>query len=348
MDHRMVLEYLQKMNPDEITYRDYYYARKENRLDSYLKTLSIDDLKKRKILIPELVPGNTTSNMLDEEYFDSASKNSVFLSKHNRYTPRFEHTHVFFEIIYVLKGQASHYVLGEKMTLHQGDLCLVSPSIYHSIFVNDDDSIIINILIRRKTIEDIFHNVLRDNSIISTFLLNSLYLKKHESYLLFQTAGDREVEDSILEMYMEQMEEDAYSDRIISSMLIIFFTKLVRKYRRTVIYPNSIKDAEKTSGIFRYITDEIETITLSDLADRLNYTVPYCSKMIKEQTGYTFNQLVHRLRFEQAQNWLTSTNMNIQDMSERLGYENPESFMRAFKKRYGCTPSEYRQSNSRL
>ncbi len=204
MDHSMVLSYLQKMNPDEITYRDYYYAKKEHQLDTYLAGLSVDDLKRRKILIPELVPDNTTSNMLDDEYFDATSKNSVYLSKHNRYTPRFEHTHVFFEIIYVLQGQAAHYVLGEKMTLHKGDLCLVSPSIYHSIFVDDDESLVINILIRRKTIEDIFHNVLRDNSIISTFFLNSLYLKKHESYLLFHTAEDQDIEDSILEMYLEQ------------------------------------------------------------------------------------------------------------------------------------------------
>ncbi len=343
-NYDIVLDYLQRMNADEQIYQEYYLAKKEKRLREFLDSLNIEELKKRKLLISEIVPENTTTEMLDEEYFDAASKNAVYLSKHNRYTPRFEHTHIFFEIICVLKGHAKHYVLGEKMTLHEGDLCLVSPSIYHSIVVNDEESIVLNILIRRKMIEDIFYNVLRDNSIISSFILNSLYMKNHSSYLLFHTEGDTEIKNMILDMYIEQLEEDMYSNRIISSMLIIFFTKLVRKYRRTVEYSDNIKNSEKTATIFRYILENIEDITLYDLADHLNYSVPHCSKVIKQLTGSTFNQLVHRLRFEQAETLLKTTAMSIQTISEQLGYENPENFMRAFKKQYHMTPTEYRMS----
>ena len=78
-------------------------------------------------------------------------------------------------MIYVLEGRCTHILLNEKYELKTGDLCILSPSLSHGLEVNND-SIVINILIRRGTIEDIFFNTLRDQNIISDFMRNSIYL----------------------------------------------------------------------------------------------------------------------------------------------------------------------------
>lgn len=343
MNYEMIDSYLSEMSRDEQFYKEYDSAKKANSLDAFLKKQDPEDLKRRRLIVPELWPEAIPEAMLDEEYFDSESSNSVYLSKHNRYTPAFEHTHVFFEIIYVLKGSATHHIFGENMILEEGDLCLVSPSVTHAISVMDDDSIIINILMRRRTMEDIFYNVLRDNSIISSFFMNSLYMKQHANYLLFHTGSDSETRSAILDMYMEQMEQDDFSDRIISSMLIIFFTKLVRKYKKSVEVPPMMKVNARTADFFPYIMDHYQTVTLKELADHLGYSVPYCSLYIREATGYPFSQLLKKLRFEKALSMLQNTNMSIQAVSEQVGYGNPENFMRAFKKTFHMTPTEYRK-----
>lgn len=345
MNYEMVMRYLSEMNEDERFYEEYYLAKREDHLDSFLPSLNARTLRERKLIVPELLPEAIPAVMLDDEYFDSESKNSVYLSRHNRFTPAFEHTHVFFEIIYVLKGTATHHIFDENMILSEGDLCLVSPAVTHSISVTDDYSIIINILMRRRTMEDIFYNVLRDDSIISSFFMNSLYMKQHANYLLFRTLNDSETRQAILDMYIEQMEQDNFSDRIISSMLIIFFTKLVRKYKRSVEVPASAKANEHTSAFFHYIMDNYQTVTLTDLADYLGYSVPYTSLYVKKSTGYTFSQLLKKLRFEKAKSMLLHTNMSIHTISKHLGYENPENFMRAFKKAFRMTPGEYRKTN---
>lgn len=224
--------------------------------------------------------------------------------------------------------------------MHEGDLCLLSPSVVHSIYA--EDSLIINILIRRSNMEDIFFNVLRDNNVISDFLINSIYLQNYSTFLTFHTFEDEEVKNQILEMYLEQLLDDSYSDRIISSMLIIFFTKLARKYKKAAESPFPMEKTSHAAKLLHCIAKEYNTITLNELADRMGYSIPYCSKYIKELTGYSFLQLLKHVRFQKAENYLLTTSFSIQKISDLLGYENPENFMRAFKKEYGISPSSFR------
>lgn len=313
-----------------------------NKIHQFLSKLNIDEIHNRKLIVPNLDKNSIPQTMLDDEYFDKRDQKSVFLSKHNRYTPAFEHTHIFFEIIYVMTGSCTHHIFNEKQILKEGDLCLVSPSVTHSISVMDDSSIIINILMRRSTIEDIFFNILRDKSIVSAFFTNSIYLQNYRSFLLFHTYNDKEIKNYILEMYLEQMVSDNFADRIVSSLLIIFFTKLVRKHQKQIEAPKF--DEKKTEEIISYITNNFNTVTLADLANHLGYSIPYCSSLIKTEIGYTFHKLLFKVKFSKAEAMLRSSNYSIASISESLGYENPENFMRAFKKNYGITPTEFRST----
>lgn len=344
MNIELLIDHLQIYNEDELFYQE-YYRQKQNpaTFPGYIQSLDSDYLKEHQLLVPELLPAEIPKLMIDSKYFDGKSEVSVYLSKHNRYTPPFLHTHVFFEIIYVLSGQCKHTISQETQVLHRGDLCLLSPSVYHSLEVNDD-SIVINILIRRSTIEDIFFHTLRENNIISNFIKNSIYIRDYATYLVFHTSHDTSIRDQILEMYMEHFQEDEYSDRLVSSMLMVFFTRLVRKYKKAVELPTYVKhNINSSSQIISCILENFTTITLAELADKMNYSIPYCSRYIKEVTGYTFQQLLKQIRFQEAEKLLLTTSLTISDISEKLGYENPESFARSFKAHYRLSPNQFRE-----
>lgn len=333
-------EYLNKYNQDELFYYNYYQAKQTNQLNSFLDKLDRQAIIKRRLIVPELFPDKIPYLMSDNEYFNILDKNSVYLSKHNRYTPGFYHEHLFFEVIYVLKGHCFHLIDTEKIDLETGDFCFVAPATNHSLLV-ESESIIINILIRRSTIEDIFFNILRDQSVIGTFFTNNIYAKNFDSYLIFKTNNDVEIKNHLLEMMVEQNNNDQYTNQINSAMLMLLLTKLLRRYSNNIIMPKSIK---KTSEfpIINYMLDNYATITLESLADAMSYSVPYCSKYIKDTTGYTFSHLLKNIKLSKAEILLKTTNMSIKTISEAIGYDNPENFMRAFKKTYQITPSEFR------
>lgn len=267
---------------------------------------------------------------------------SVFLARQEDLTGRALPAQTCFEIICVLEGRCRHEVEGKEEELLAGDLCMIPPGGVH-LAIAEAGSRIIYILARQENMESIFYNILRDRSEISDFMLDSVYRKNYTCCRTFHTGSDPETERQIMEMYEEQQTNaDIGSDRILASMLVIFLTRLMRKYKGVVSPPERIFDRSGDTQFLRCIVRDYRTITLSELAKRLNYSVPYCSKYIKETTGYTFLQILRGIRFRKAKDYLCATSFPIQKISALVGYESPENFIRAFKKEYGVSPAQYR------
>ncbi len=286
----------------------------------------------------------TPSPAPDDERTLSPASNGrdILLSRLDRYAPPLPHTHTFFEILYVLRGHCTHHVFYREETLAEGDLCLLSPSMTHAVDIAGD-SLVLDICIRRENIANIFYPVLRGQNPISSFLKNSIYIKNYATYLTFHTGGDPELQMQLLDMYMERhFQDDAYSDSVIGSMMALFFARMLRKYGGSAESPAETALRADAMRLLEYILQDYRTITLSELARKLNYSVPYCSKYIKDTTGYTFQQLLQKTRFQIAESYLLTSPLSVQKISALLGYENPENFIRAFKKAYGTSPAKFR------
>ncbi|MBU8566648.1 AraC family transcriptional regulator [Virgibacillus pantothenticus] len=91
-------------------------------------------------------------------------------------------------------------------------------------------------------------------------------------------------------------------------------------------------------------------LSLEKLADYFNLSVPYTSRFIKEQTGYTFTQIILGMRMKECQRLLLDTSISIKEIVKRVGYYDVANFTREFKKEIGNTPSQFRkkQINSAL
>lgn len=60
------------------------------------------------------------------------------------------------------------------------------------------------------------------------------------------------------------------------------------------------------------------------------------------KAGVTYAELVAGCRFKEAKRLLRESEEDIQNISTRLGYEDPSSFSRAFQRWAGITPRRYR------
>lgn len=336
-------EKLCNFNEDEKFYETYYDARKKKwKLDEFLKNLNYQELLERRLIIPEANTGYMPSSMSDETYFELSDKNSIVLNKHNRYTPAFRHRHVFFELVYVLTGSCTQRINQDEVTITEGQFCLLAPYTTHSIGVFDD-SIIVNILIRRSTFEDIFYDMLRDTNKIAVFFNQTLFSTTQNSYLILDTARDAMIREQVLTMFLEYINKKNYYEKILNSQLMILFAKILQLYEDKIQYPAlTHKGNETCMQIIGYIEKNFKTVTLSSVCNHFHFSEGYCSRLIKEHTGKSFTQIVQELRFQQACSLLTSSNISIAEISSLSGFKNVEHFNRLFKKRYQLTPGQYR------
>ena len=85
------------------------------------------------------------------------------------------------------------------------------------------------------------------------------------------------------------------------------------------------------------------SITIDELGKAFGFGVRNFKRRFKEATGYTPLAYVQILRVEKAKVLLESTRMNVDGITQAVGYEDTNSFRRLFTKHVGLTPTEYRK-----
>ncbi len=88
-------------------------------------------------------------------------------------------------------------------------------------------------------------------------------------------------------------------------------------------------------------------LTVEEIAGVCKLNRSYFSKLFKENTGCSPQEFLIRLRLSKAADWLKGTSRSIGEIAALCGYPNQLHFSRAFKKRYGISPREWRNQNRR-
>jgi len=84
-------------------------------------------------------------------------------------------------------------------------------------------------------------------------------------------------------------------------------------------------------------------VCLKDAAQAVYLSPKYLSRIFKQSTGKSFSEYKLKIKTEKAKELLSKTGYNVNQLAEKLGYENAESFIRLFRRFAGYTPTEYRK-----
>ncbi len=96
--------------------------------------------------------------------------------------------------------------------------------------------------------------------------------------------------------------------------------------------------------ILRYIHENYrEHITLDTLADHLHLSRYHTSRLIKNTLGMTFSLYLMIYRIEVAKKEISTSDRSINEISVRVGFNDPNYFSKKFKKATSYTPKEYRK-----
>lgn len=149
-----------------------------------------------------------------------------------------------------------------------------------------------------------------------------------------------EVED-VIACYMVSLQsimrvESISEIRSHASHILLFITDYYSaKYNK--------KHNNLVERINRYVSQNYKTnISLTEIANEVFMSPTYICAVYKRETGKTINEYIIEMKMSYAKKMLESTKMKIMDISEDLGYENPQYFSYSFKKYLGEKPHQYR------
>lgn len=89
-------------------------------------------------------------------------------------------------------------------------------------------------------------------------------------------------------------------------------------------------------------------ISLNELAEHKYFmNSSYLSRLFKNEMGQTFSSYLMDFRMRKAAGLLESNLLKITDIAMLVGYNDVSRFIQYFKKKYDCTPDEYRKKKVR-
>jgi YesN/AraC family two-component response regulator len=92
-----------------------------------------------------------------------------------------------------------------------------------------------------------------------------------------------------------------------------------------------------------YINEHLsENLTLTSIADVVNYNASYISRLFKHVAGMGLWEYINSVRVEKGKWLLRNTNDTIQTIATKTGFDTTQYFSMVFKKSTGVTPRDYR------
>ncbi len=85
---------------------------------------------------------------------------------------------------------------------------------------------------------------------------------------------------------------------------------------------------------------------LSEYCSRAGLTKAVLSEKFAEVVGASPIEYLTNWRMQIAARWLTESNMTLERVAERCGYDSAPAFGKAFKRTFGVSPGAYRRGRS--
>ena len=108
-------------------------------------------------------------------------------------------------------------------------------------------------------------------------------------------------------------------------------------------------DSRRILRVKKYISDNYKyELRLKDLADLANMSESAFCRFFKLHTGRRLSDYIIDIRLGYATRMLLDTTETLAEISFKCGYNNMSNFNRIFKRKKGCSPTEFRNSHHKI
>lgn len=253
------------------------------------------------------------------------------------------HNHKFFELNFVEHAPGVKRVVGDSSeVIGEYDLVLItSPDLEHVWEQHECKSEDI----REVTVH--FELDFSENSIFARNPFNSV-----KQMMLHAQKGLCFPMDAIMRVYQLLDTLSSVKDHFYAFMqfLTILYELSKCDGARTLASSSYAKievasDSRRVEKVRRYVSEHYrEEIRLSQMADLAGMSSAAFSRFFKLHTGRNLSDYIIDMRLGYASRLLVDSSQSIAEIGYACGFNNLSNFNRIFKKRKGCSPSEFREN----
>lgn len=182
-----------------------------------------------------------------------------------------QHSHDYFELMYVSKGSCTQKIGEIPCNLSAGDFCLLNPYITHEIDTDSEETLLYNIMIKQTLFQESFLCMITGNDLISNFFVTSLFTESQQkSFLYFPGAENTVATNHIHALIIELHEKKLGYQKAAENYLALLFMELARTWQNRIDQENyTMMGGNPLSEILAYISQHKQEV-------RVKYSSAYC------------------------------------------------------------------------
>ena len=242
-----------------------------------------------------------------------------------------KHWHRFIEIEILTSGSGTHRINENSYPIRRGEMHLLKLTDIHELFFDENCGLY---LIQIPT----------------TYLLpemNLLILNYPKDMIVYLDEAELCQVENLCKILIGQSQNAApYSPDIIKSTIVTICLLLFQKLNINK------QDAHKNgkswiNDIIIFIQNNFQkSLNVSKIAERFYMNNEYFSRYFKKHMGVGPREYLVALRMEHAKKLVRQSPLKILDISEACGYSSVTAFLRNFRQKYNCTPTQMREKQS--
>ena len=251
------------------------------------------------------------------------------------------HYHEFNKAIFFVSGNASYYIDGSRYILEPGDVILIKRGLIHRPDVMSD-------AVYERIIFYIAPELLAMYSEEETDLESCFSEAAQLGRCVLRPP--RRLSEKLRAMAENAVkaERDArFGGRMLARLGVLSLAvELCRAVRDTGVgAAPTEKFGEKTGGLIRYIDSHLtEELTIDKLAACMYMSKYHMMRRFREETGFSVHEYIAHRRLNLAKG-LMAGGMPATEACYKCGYGSYSSFLRAYKKFSGESPSRSARAN---
>lgn len=202
---------------------------------------------------------------------------------------------------------------------------------------------IFSININRKLFEEKIESFLADmnEDLVNLFRdvngIKKFYYK--DQYSLEISKFIEEFTECELEDFMKAVFLEGKAYEILTNYLQQYLDDINTPEKRKILRKSTMESIEKAVGI---IKNEIASVdNISALAKRVGINPNTLQNGFQHLYKSTVNEFIKNHRIEKAKELLETSNLNITEITYKIGVNSRSYFSKIFKKKYGITPKAY-------
>lgn len=230
-----------------------------------------------------------------------------------------------YQLIYIAKGKAHFKISNQDIIIDEGNMVLYRPKQSQNyVYVLEENPDIYWVHFSGYKVESYFEDLEEQE-------LNSFYIGMKEEV--------EAIMDKIIQE-LQQREEDFFSlcNSYLKQLFIIM--KRNRKDRRDKKVVMN-KEVQQLIKIFH--ENYQKPLQIKEYATEVNMSLCWLIRLFKEQVGMTPQCYLIHIRVSKAKELLRTSEYNINEIAEIVGYIDALYFSKIFKKRVGVSPTLYRK-----